>query len=304
MIAFADALYDAQLLRAIGHAPYGGAEIGECLATAATIVNRDHDSWYRGWMALADRLFAAAESSAAAGHRKSAEHAYLRASNYYRTAYIFHLRAPLPEAVRVAYRRHREAFARAARQMTRPLEPLAVGFAGATLPGWFCAAEPGGDGRLPVVISVGGYDSTAEESYFFNAVAARSRGYHAVIFDGPGQGALLVEQGVPMRPDWQRALSAVIDVVAARPDVDPARIVVIGESWGGYLVPGAAARDARIAACVLDPAQLALFRAILTRLPLPQSWKAQLPHGPRWLVRILRLAITRMRLRRAEWCNP
>lgn len=292
MIAFADALYDAQLLRAIGHAPYGGSEIGECLAAAATIENGARDSWYRGWMALADRTFAAAAASAAAGHRKSAERAYLRASNYYRTAYVFHLEAPLPELARVAYRQHRQAFALAAQSMARPLEPLAIDFAGETLPGYFCAVD---ETRRPLVISVGGYDSTAEESYFFNAVAANSRGYHCVIFDGPGQGALLFgREVVAFRPDWHRALSAVIDAVAARPDVDARRIVVIGESWGGYLVPGATARDPRIAACVLDPAQLALFRAISSRLPLPRSWKAQLPHGPRWLVRLLRPAIARM----------
>lgn len=87
MIAFADPLYEAPLLRALGHAPYGGAELGECLAAAATMVNRSHDSWYRGWMTLADRVFAVADASAAAGHHTSAERAYLRASNYYRTAF-------------------------------------------------------------------------------------------------------------------------------------------------------------------------------------------------------------------------
>ena len=294
MIAFADELYDAQLLRAIGHTPYGGAEYGECLATAVTITNGDRESWYRGWTALADRTFAAASASAAAGRRKSAERAYLRASNYYRTAYVFHLQSPLPEVARAAYRRQREAFALASEQMERPLERLAIAFEGATMPGYFCAAESADDAPRPLVIAVGGYDSPAEESYFFNAVAARSRGYHCVFFDGPGQGAQLIEDGVPFRPDWHRALSAVIDVVATRPEVDARRIAIIGESWGGYLVPGAAARDRRIAACVLDPAQLGLFRGILARLPLPQAWKADLPHGPRWLVRLLRVVIARL----------
>lgn len=58
MIAFRDPLYDGQLLRALGHTSYGGAEIGECLATAARVRNRDRDSWYRAWMALADRTSA------------------------------------------------------------------------------------------------------------------------------------------------------------------------------------------------------------------------------------------------------
>lgn len=41
MIRFRDELYDAQLLRAIGHAPYGGAAIGECLAAAERIETPD-----------------------------------------------------------------------------------------------------------------------------------------------------------------------------------------------------------------------------------------------------------------------
>jgi acetyl esterase/lipase len=99
---------------------------------------------------------------------------------------------------------------------------------------------------------------------------------------------------VPFRPDWQRALGAVVDAVAARPDVDARRIVVIGESWGGYLVPGLVAHDRRVAACVLDPPQLSLFRAMLGRLPLPKAWTADLPRGPRWLVKLLRFLMARV----------
>jgi alpha-beta hydrolase superfamily lysophospholipase len=142
------------------------------------------------------------------------------------------------------------------------------------------------------VISVGGYDSTAEESYFWNGAAAIAHGYHAVTFDGPGQGGPLLERGLPFRPDWEKVISAVVDALAARSDVG--EIVVIGESFGGYLAPRAAADDRRIAACVLDPAQVGLFRAVLARLPIPASWKADLPHGPRWLVAALRFILARI----------
>lgn len=274
MIAFRDEMFDAQLLRTLAHAVYGGAALGECLATAAAITDGDRESWYRAWTGLAQRTFAAAEASAAGGHRASAEGAFLRASNYHRNAYIFHLEAPLPAVALEAYRAQREAFARAAASMRRPPERLAIPFEGMSLPGWFC---PAGADRRPVVISIGGYDSTAEESYFWNGAAAVARGYHAVTFDGPGQGSMLLEQGVPFRPDFEAAISAVIDAVAKRPDVDADRIVIIGESFGGYLGPRAAARDRRIAACVLDPAQMGLFRAVLARLPFPASWKADSP---------------------------
>ncbi|HEX7374312.1 MAG TPA: hypothetical protein VF277_05015, partial [Steroidobacteraceae bacterium] len=135
MIAFRNPLFDGQLRRTLGHGTYGGAELGECLAAAARVADGSREAWYREWTALADRTFAAAESSAARDHRESARCAFLRASNYYRNAYVFHLEAPLPGAVREAYGRHREAFRRAAAAMIRPLERLAIPCENTALPG-------------------------------------------------------------------------------------------------------------------------------------------------------------------------
>jgi alpha-beta hydrolase superfamily lysophospholipase len=291
VIAFHNSLFDSQLRRTIGHGTYGGAELGECLAAASRVTEGDRESWYSAWMALADRTFVAAEHSATRGHRESARCAFLRASNYFRNAYVLHLETPLPAMARAAYRRHREAFQRAAAAMVRPLERLLIPFEDTALPGYFCALD---ETRRPLIISVGGYDSTAEESFFWNAAAALARGYHAVVFDGPGQGELLIERNTPFRPDWEKVISAVIDLAASRDDVDASRIVLVGESWGGYLTPRGAAHDRRVAGCILDPAQIGLFRAILSRLPLPVRLKSQLPHGPRWLVMLLRAQMARM----------
>ncbi|MBV9920159.1 MAG: dipeptidyl aminopeptidase, partial [Pseudonocardia sp.] len=49
---FDDVLLDGQLLRTVGAAPYGGADIGECLATARRVQGTDLDSWYAEWTAL------------------------------------------------------------------------------------------------------------------------------------------------------------------------------------------------------------------------------------------------------------
>ena len=291
MIAFRNPLFDGQLRRTIGHGTYGGAEVGECLATSGRVTDGDRESWYRAWLSLADRTFAAAEASAAHGHRESARCAFLRASNYYRNAYVFHLEAPLPALVRDAYRRHRDAFQRAAAVMIRPPEQIAIPFEDTTLPGYFCSVD---ETRRPLIISVGGYDGTAEESFFWNGAAALARGYHALIFDGPGQGQLLIERGIHFRPDWEKVISAVIELAVGRDDVDVSKIVLMGESWGGYLTPRGAAYDRRVALCVLDPAQIGLFRVMLSRLPLPVGLKSQLPDGPRWLVMLLRALMARM----------
>ena len=108
-----------------------------------------------------------------------------------------------------------------------------------------------------------------------------------------GQGQLLIERSIPFRPDWEKVISAVIDLAVSRDDVDVSKIALIGESWGGYLAPRGAAYDRRVALCVLEPAQIGLFRAMLSRLPLPVGLKRRLPHGSRWLVMLLRALMAR-----------
>jgi hypothetical protein len=41
-----NSLFGGQMLRTMGHVVYGGAEIGECLATPARIDRLDGDLWY------------------------------------------------------------------------------------------------------------------------------------------------------------------------------------------------------------------------------------------------------------------
>lgn len=89
-------------------------------------------------------------------------------------------------------------------------------------------------------------------------MAASRRGYHVLMFDGPGQGSMLVQQGVPMRPDWEVVIDAVVDVAVALPNVDTDRLVLNGWSLGGYLAPRGASGEPRLAACVADPGQFGM----------------------------------------------
>ncbi len=82
MAVFKDELFNAQWLRAAGHASYGAAEIAECLEVARQIGGVDPERWFTAWSGFASRLFEAAERSEHAGHAASARGAYLRASNY------------------------------------------------------------------------------------------------------------------------------------------------------------------------------------------------------------------------------
>ena len=77
-----DEAFSFETLRTVSYTPYGGADIGEVMTTAARITPGDWESWYREWLALAERIAAIADKSTADGHTASASSAYLRASNY------------------------------------------------------------------------------------------------------------------------------------------------------------------------------------------------------------------------------
>src|ERR1700739_4996101 len=84
-----DESFSFETLRAVGYTVYGGGDICEGPSTAERITPGDTEAWYRKWRALADRVAAIADKCAAGGHAVSASSAYLRASNYYRTAEVF-----------------------------------------------------------------------------------------------------------------------------------------------------------------------------------------------------------------------
>src|SRR5580704_3720863 len=190
-IVFKDSLFDAQWLRAAGHASYGGAEIGECLAAASRIRELEAVSWFQAWNALAERLFDEARSSEAAGRRTSALGAYLRASNYYRASYTFLVGTPVDPRLVDAARRHRAAFQAAIALMGPVAEPITIPYENTTLHGYFFRPSDDKSAR-PCLVMTSGYDSSAEECYFFSAKAAVDRGYACLVFDGPGQGKALI----------------------------------------------------------------------------------------------------------------
>ena len=243
-----DESFSFETLRAVGYTAYGGADIGEVMATAARITPGDWDSWYQEWLALADRIATIADKCAADGHAASASSAYLRASNYYRTAEFF-LRDDPTNDPRVADTSARaiETF-RAAPEIQAQWTQVRIPYEGIQLEGYYLNAS--GDDRGPTLLAHGGYDSTVEEMFFAVGEAARRRGWNCLIFEGPGQGSALRLNKLPFRHDWEAVVTPVMDFAVNLRGVDPERIALIGMSMGGYLAPRAAAFEHRIAACV------------------------------------------------------
>jgi hypothetical protein len=196
-LAMDDELLDAQLLRTVGAAPYGGADVGECLATARRVQGTDLDGWYSAWTELATTTTGLAESARAAGRVETARAAFFRASNYHRNAGVLLMGAPIDPRLHSSNAAQTTAFRQGAALLAAPPEVVAIPFEGTTLPGYHFRAAAAGP--RPTAILLGGYDGTAEELYFFNGMAALARGYDVLAFDGPGQGSALIQQGLVLR---------------------------------------------------------------------------------------------------------
>jgi pimeloyl-ACP methyl ester carboxylesterase len=268
----------------MGYAPYGGADAGECLAAARRVSGTGLASWHDAWAAAAARLTVLAEASAEAGQVASARSGFFRAANYFRTAGLFAMGVPLDPRLSKAHRREVESFRQGAALLAVPPEIVEIPYEDSFLPAYYFRAGPDGAPRATVILT-NGYDGTAEELYFANGAAALERGYNVLAFDGPGQGSMLIDQGVPIRPDWENVVTPVVDYLLTRPDADRDRIALIGLSLGGYLAPRAATAEHRLAACVSDCGPYDLFDAAARRLP--GFLARQLPDGSPALLRLL-----------------
>lgn len=75
------------------------------------------------------------------------------------------------------------------------------------------------------------------------------RGFAVLAINGPGQGEALIRE-VWYDPDTYGKLgSSAFDLAAARPEIDPSRIVVHGLSFGSYWATTLAAAEPRFLTC-------------------------------------------------------
>ncbi len=253
----------------LGYIPYGGADYGEIRAVAEAVGDRDDSAYHEAWIAAAARLRAEADAALARGRVSSARELYLRASAFYATSFHPLYGAPADPRLLTAFRKQIAAFDQGLALGPHPVRPQRIPFEDVALPAYLVTAAGHETEVRPLIIFNNGYDGTVTDMYFASAVAASRRGYHSLLFDGPGQGAMLYEHQVPLRPDWETVVTAVVDFAAAQPLVDPARIALSGWSLGGYLAPRAASAERRIAALVADPGTWSIadgFRAAIRRM--------------------------------------
>ncbi|QVQ28432.1 alpha/beta hydrolase family protein [Achromobacter deleyi] len=257
-LAFKNDLHDDFGTRPVAYLPYGGADLGEILAVGRAVGDGDDSAFHEAWVAAGDRLAAQAQEAERRGLDASARELFLRASAFYATSYRPLYGAPVDPRLVAAFRKQVDAFNQGLALSRFPVAPLRIPFENTSMPAYLIPAVGREAEVRPLLILTNGYDATITDMYFASAVAATRRGYHCLVFDGPGQGGMLYEQGIALRPDWETVVRAVVDCAAGLPLVDERRIVLSGWSLGGHLAPRAASGEHRLAACIADPGQWSL----------------------------------------------
>jgi dienelactone hydrolase len=256
-VIFEDGQFSFQTLRLLSEVPSGQADINEVIETARKIPEGNIERWREEWANTADRIRRHAEEFERQGHLVSAAESYLRASNYYRTATFYtglSLYDGCGEDVKSRLEELEESSLSCFRRMialSGEAEPVKIPFENTELPGYFYRADRR-DGRpAPTLIMINGFDGTKEEFYSY-AQAARKRGINTFAFEGPGQGEVIHKMHIPFRPDYEKVITPAVDFLLEKSCVDPKKIILWGESLGGYLAPRAAVFEHRLAGCIAN----------------------------------------------------
>jgi dienelactone hydrolase len=201
------------------------------------------EQWLDAWVASGDEHARLARDAEERGRGLTAGRAWVRASLAYHFAKFVWL---------VDLDRHRHAADKAVAALRRAhalLDPTAerleIPFAGAAMVATL--RRPGGAERPPLVLLLPGLDSTKEEFFNWEAVFLE-RGMATLSLDGPGQGETGYHTSI--RADYEVAVTAALDHLDGRGDLDLGRVGAAGVSLGGYYAPRAAAFEPRIRAAV------------------------------------------------------
>lgn len=249
-LIFKDDQFAFQLFRLLGEAVYEASDIGEVISTAEKIQEGNYTSWCEEWRKIAARIHKTADESYSERHMVSARKAYLRAANYYRTAEFYMHENPDDPNIRELYDLSFECFSRVMELNTPIIERIEIPYEGTTLPAHYYRLG-NSDKPKPVLVAMTGYDGTKEEFYGL-AMTALDYGMNFLTFEGPGQGEVVRRQKLFFRHDYEKVVTPVIDYLESKPEIDAEKIILWGESLGGYLAPRAAAFESRIAACVAN----------------------------------------------------
>jgi hypothetical protein len=203
------------------------------------------------------------------GHLRSAGQSFLRAATYRRASLHRHP-DPYDPNVPTITQKAADDFDKFLTLTGYPCNFVEIPYEDTFLPGYLCISDKAGNMPAPTIIYNQGKDGWMEDGK--NVVdEAHVRGWHVLLFDGPGMGRCIRLQGLPFRYDWELVMTAVIDYARAQPKVDANKLAHISLSLGGLLGPRAACYEHRLKALVPNPGVVSWYRVYQSELKLLAS---------------------------------
>lgn len=123
---------------------------------------------------------------------------------------------------------------------------------GKAIPGWFHLPYGYRGGRVPAVVSIPGMDGFKESNVALLGDRWLSRGIAVLVIDGPGQyESALLDIRFSM-PAWKATGKAAWAWLKNRVEIDPARVGLLGNSFGSFFATVAAAWEPRFCAVAVS----------------------------------------------------
>lgn len=251
---FDNMLTDALVKHILGLIRYRMTDPGEIMETLGQLKSPAERDWAIAWGNTAKKVQARADESYKNNKMVSASSAYLRAASYWRIALMCFSDAE--DSMIVDFSKN-SMFCYECYLETSdyPGTKIQIPYEGTYLPGHFYRS-PVAKKKAPLMIITPGRDTWGEDTVWVYDAAIK-RGIHCIVIEGPGQGTALRLQGMKFRNDWEKVITPVIDYAETLSDIiDMERIALMGISFGGYLVPRAAAFDKRIKLCIANPGNI------------------------------------------------
>lgn len=246
-------LTDALVKHILGLVRYQMTDPSEVFETLGQMKSSSDHDWAIAWGNTAQKVQARADESYVQNKMVSASSAYLRAASYWRIALMNF--SEEGDSMIVDFSKNSVfCYERYLQISGYPGEKIKIPYEGTFLPGHFYRS-PVAKEKAPLMIITPGRDTWGEDTIWIYDEAIK-RGFHCIVVEGPGQGTTLRLQGLKYRKDWESVITPVINYAEGLSGIDMERIGLLGISFGGYLVPRAAAFDKRIKLCVTNPGNI------------------------------------------------
>lgn len=250
-----DSTMNFDLLTPLGQAITGGADVGPVLVVAKSTEAGNMTSFTDVFYKLANDTKAQAQDPDNGCDPINVRDTWFSASGYFRKADNYGHGNWSNPLINTLWDEQTKAFNKAIATLPVPGERIRIPSpeGNFTVEAIWYSASPNKNKKLPTMIIGNGFDAAQEDSYHNYVAPALARGWNCITYEGPGQPTVRRNQDLGFRPDWEKVGIPVVDYVLSEKKavVDEDRLVLVGNSLGGYLAARVAAFEPRLSALVL-----------------------------------------------------